>query len=672
MLRWRYGLLGGAACMGGDNNPISRSSLWRALQQLTNDAGYYREDLLEALNGELSDKWNIDTHWTDEAEKVATLNRARNHIFSELQFHIAKLKRPHRVPRSKYFHAVYVEFNVPNEQIKADLSKKDLTGRRRWLEREAPTALRVSPSTSQRYIAHAITQIEQQILSAGGEHSIAVVEPPNGSPRDSLYVVRDSLHVEFARLVDNGAKLIVIHGFAGMGKTSLATTLVEGSPVIGMTNGVISSADLNAAIASCQVDMQAFPDDLVGRLAALLCCAGGPTRIVLDGLESADDLVGIIPQSTQATVIATCRHKGDLLSERASFMKVSKMNSDEAMRMIQKRLPESNHDEVQQLAKSLDNYPLAVRYACSLIHEQSLPVGDFCRDIALELAETARHIHTSDRSTLLAVVGRVINQIRSLDALAGKLLAFIASFDGLLVARSTIWSLAQNWSLRYNHRELTPTAFVQSMTLLERYGIIDHFAKPRREVVFASGMSRVHALTSRLIHEQFMGHDVNEVAVCLVQFGMHSMMSQFRDTVNLAANEEIRASHLSKFTDAMNLVASETTEANETLNSEITRMEKKLDAGTVAIHDIEELHNRRMDVNSSPLVQASLVCQQALRLCGNLMIDRTRFKAAVINNFEADWILIPFLVVGLKAVEGDATGEDIPEHWFTWLRESGF
>jgi hypothetical protein len=150
-----------------ENASRRRSEIRIALQKLTNGAGVWREDLLGALKsselGVLQRCWSVNTGNGIQA--------ARDTVIANLQSHVDRLIfSPKSTPdftleqqRARYKHSVLVSFNASRYPFLIDA---DITTRRLWLEKRAPKDLRVSVSTSQRYVTNAISQIEQQILES--------------------------------------------------------------------------------------------------------------------------------------------------------------------------------------------------------------------------------------------------------------------------------------------------------------------------------------------------------------------------------------------------------------------------------------------------------------------------------------------------------------------------
>lgn len=148
--------------------PRPRSELWRALQGLTDGLGVQREDLKEALAGKLSilrDCWSINLR-----AEVGIVRRA---VVLNLNAHIQKLQPGEPGARSSlsfeqhgrnYRRVVAFSFGLLLDKMGDAELRPRLMDRRKWLAENGPKDWRVSVKTSQRYLEHAISQIERQII----------------------------------------------------------------------------------------------------------------------------------------------------------------------------------------------------------------------------------------------------------------------------------------------------------------------------------------------------------------------------------------------------------------------------------------------------------------------------------------------------------------------------
>jgi hypothetical protein len=342
------------------------------------------------------------------------------------------------------------------------------------------------------------------------------------------YIPRPELRQRFDELVNADAKLIVIHGLPGMGKTWLARGLLderrgEGQhiPFISVINGLISTPELQAALIACGIETkQPISGDPREYLAMLLCSEKAPHFTILDGLNSADELFELVPRDTSHVVLATCRDRGAAPPEHCHFIAVSEMTEAEGIAIVRMRLPSLNEKEALQLTSSLDHYPLAIRYACALIERQHLSIQDFVRDFQTEPKETVGQSITGDRVKLRKILLRIALAVYKTDPMAFGLLKLISACRTLpAIDRDILWRYV---SIRENRaRPVRQTRFAQALEVLQRFSLVESRVifdeYPAADIV-------MHSVTKRLLRESIIGDRLPHIAKGFVSvyFSVHS------------------------------------------------------------------------------------------------------------------------------------------------------
>ena len=158
--------------MVDDKGIVGDTRLRRALSELAQGKGVRREDLLEALDGELAELrrcWGLNLWRYAELNPERALRLAQSTILLNLEAHIKALASPRGVSQNLYRYVVSISFNMQNDKMHAALTNMTLTERREWLLGHPFEGTSVPERTSGRYLNSAITQIEKQILAAGYE-----------------------------------------------------------------------------------------------------------------------------------------------------------------------------------------------------------------------------------------------------------------------------------------------------------------------------------------------------------------------------------------------------------------------------------------------------------------------------------------------------------------------
>lgn len=417
--------------MAEDQIRHSGSKLWQDLQLLAQYEGVWRPNLLSLLEGELSELRSLLA-----IDVGRGLGAARRTIIASIHARVAQL-----VPRrsnqpltpdqrdKQYKTVILTHFNVlPGVSALHDMN---LTQRREWLAKEERGPLRISVKTGRRDFEHAIVQIEQMLTSNERRPVALLNDTPSESMQPALYVPRPALHEAFHALVQDGVKVIVFAGQPGMGKTWLARWLVRSSedthvPMIRIRDGKIVTHDVCAALSA--VGLNARPQAVVGRereyLAGLLCGEHAPAFAILDNLDSAAELEGVLPTDVRSTVVATCRMRTSAPTD-AQFIDVGGMTTPEATQAVLTHLPELSALDAQYLASSLQRHPLAIHHACALFRYQgSDDVERFCEGLNSDSGDVIGRFPVGEGRTLGSVLNRLCRAVRHRNMLAYEFIKY--------------------------------------------------------------------------------------------------------------------------------------------------------------------------------------------------------------------------------------------------------
>lgn len=237
------------------------------------------------------------------------------------------------------------------------------------------------------------------------------------------YIHRPSIEQQISDLIKNGARLVALVGFAGMGKTSVAHAVSAGCPFIEFHGGQPLSIHLHGAIRNFYPELATMTGDPMALLAAILYAKQRAPLVVLDNLQSTDELRSLVPRDTSAVVLATCRESGSNPPPWCNEIAVDVMTGNEAVQLVEALVPGLPRKSAEYVAVTLDRYPLAIEVACRLAQETSLSVTELCRD----LASSPDDIAASTNDKLRDILTRSVESLIEDHPLSVLLLAYLAS-----------------------------------------------------------------------------------------------------------------------------------------------------------------------------------------------------------------------------------------------------
>ncbi len=299
----------------------------------------------------------------------------------------------------------------------------------------------------------------------------------NSGLASSPYVRREAYERHFASLLEDGHMLIAFTGLSGMGKTTLAKHLAtsEGgavATVIRLTAGQLDTRDIQTALRARGIDArEAIDQTPLGWLALLLTDANAPQFVVLDNLESAEELANLLPATCISTVIATCITEGAAPPPLCRLVPVRHMLPSEAAELVTQYLPTVQGEAVSLLVSTLHGYPLALVYACAVIKRGRVSVEQFCADMKDSVASLDIHAR-ADGQRLSTVLAQIANMIEKQDRLAFDLLACLSTTGG--ISGATLHAFLFHYlGINYNPY-ITKTRYEEALEVLWRASLVEY------------------------------------------------------------------------------------------------------------------------------------------------------------------------------------------------------
>lgn len=243
------------------------------------------------------------------------------------------------------------------------------------------------------------------------------------------YIHRREIEAEFDELVCDGAKLIALVGFPGMGKTFLAQFLAgEAAPLIELKDGRLNSVQVQAVAEAWLPGDHVVTDENARTIFAKLLMAPSSTGfLVLDNLQSTDELKDFVPPNTTTVVIATSRTSGKKSPSWCQEIRVGRMTLNESTELVKRIAPSLAGADGGYLVASLHCYPLALSVACGMVIATGVEVEDLCRS----LRANPGAVETTAEEQLGVLLGQTVDELRRCSPESLDLLAYIVS-EGFL------------------------------------------------------------------------------------------------------------------------------------------------------------------------------------------------------------------------------------------------
>jgi hypothetical protein len=301
-------------------------------------------------------------------------------------------------------------------------------------------------------------------------------------PALSGYIHRHQLEERFKEICDGGAKVIVLHGLPGMGKTWLAEQLTW---------------DYEADKPAPFIDASRKEDrkELLSRedISALACTDHAPPFLVIDNIDSAKDLKKLLPRHTKSVIVATCRRAANP-SKTYAAIHVDKMEKGECIEMAKSRLPDVSDDDADYLVSSFNGYPLVIDHVCALFPNQAAPLRRLCDELKRDGTRLAGQGRTEDQSIFLAILQRTMRLVKQRDKNAYELVVIMSFIDHVIYKPLLLRYFERLFN--FHARSSATIAFTMAIGLLERFSLIQFDSTPK-------GFCIMHPFTQEVLSNEF-------------------------------------------------------------------------------------------------------------------------------------------------------------------------
>lgn len=367
-------------------------------------------------------------------------------------------------------------------------------------------------------LAIVLLQMEQEALDR--QRQAAKLIASTGTDTESTgasvpgYIPRPEYEEYFAEQLKDGAKIFLLYGDAGTGKTTLArsfaqTCVSQGEEIeTGRTalievdtrsNGVLID-DLRRALYRRGIEIP--EDDVIVKevFKDLLASEQAPRVVLLDNTETWNDIRDLIPDASLSVVLITSR--AHLKVTQCVMVPVREMTPDEAKVMVGSQLPDISEDDAALLAHDLGYRPLAIRHACGFLAEEEMSITVFRRLIRQSMAIVLDAL-VYDEPTLTSIYRLTIEHFTNNAPKFGDalhlidLIAAIGGRDTSYEFLQTIWSGGDLFSFEPREESLRDLSFRKALRILESRCLVEtstYYGSAARTVT-------MHPLTTDLIVE---------------------------------------------------------------------------------------------------------------------------------------------------------------------------
>jgi hypothetical protein len=409
------------------------------------------------------------------------------------------------------------------------------------LEKASPSFRRLTGDV-RAALARALLEMEDNTKSSHILQGDALVwKVDNRSTPTHSYIRRNSYHEQFVKLLASGARCVVLVGLPGIGKTWLAKAFMEAHlqdakqiPLLRLRKGRLDPQDLHRAITGIGVSVK--PQEIQEQpemwLAELLCGKAAPDFVVFDNVDDFREIDSLLPHQIKSRLIVTCRAINQTTRDQ-SVIRVDRMIKDEAVQLVNDRLPTLAPNDAEMVARSLGGYPILIHLACDLLASWPNSVRQFCDSMKTEAAELAQteYSDAGEQKTLLVILRRLLSLIEQESVPACELLTCVAFMDR---TPEVDLSFALSYLEKRLGRKVTQTDLLRAFDVFRRYSVLDVV---REEISFTHQTGNIerfeatwlqmHTQTQRLIQRLLLAKH-NEVKHAASQV-LHATLDEIRD-----------------------------------------------------------------------------------------------------------------------------------------------
>lgn len=324
----------------------------------------------------------------------------------------------------------------------------------------------------------------------------------------------------------------VISGVKGIGKTFIAKKYSEKyeyeyEKVIwfSASSQVSLAVDFRKFLQANKVDIQGSDDKQIYKLVKeILTNKLSKSLIVFDGVENSEftqEIIGnLVNNSIHHFIITTENEIKQVNMHENPTLQINPLTADESIEYIKSRMPFSDSEDIDELAKITNGNPMVLELAVSYIRSKGITIGDYLRGINNIINNEA------EEQLLINQITIIIKDLSNLGSEMVKMCSYLHS-SAIPV------SLFSEWFK--DNPELNPIPKLSSSSLIKTsisgddnnqifitfHKVVQSFIRERY------GRAEILQKTIQLINKQMsdfimVGHDIDDILNKNLSLGLHA------------------------------------------------------------------------------------------------------------------------------------------------------
>jgi tetratricopeptide (TPR) repeat protein len=366
--------------------------------------------------------------------------------------------------------------------------------------------------------------------SALGSHTFAERQPDdpppvwgNIPPRNPNFTGRGELLEQLGKRLTGGTTAVLpsaLHGMGGIGKTQMATEYIyrhsQDYDVVWWIDAA-HTTQIRAGLTELARAFGLAADASVAVPAVLEALrTGRPFRrwlLVFDAAESPDAVLPFFPRNGPGEILITSRNSD--WAGVARPLELAVFKREESIELLNRRGPEIETEDADELAERLGDLPLAIEQAAAWRAVTGMPVDEYLRLFDESVAEILDTATAPDYEVSVAAAWNVsFDELKTRNPAAHQILHICAFFSPEPISRDLLTGVSRvSISPELDAALRDPIRLARAIRDINRYGLakIDH----------GSNTLQLHRLVQLVLRNRVMAPHVH----AQMQHGAHQLLA---------------------------------------------------------------------------------------------------------------------------------------------------